>query len=388
MGSIIQVGDAPGILKAHLNVAELYSRMLGPKMCDELVALVQHMFTEEEAEVVQHMRPFLPKTAAGLAKASGRTLEQIKPTLQSLAHEKYILISAGSGRREVFTMLPILPGTFESVLVRKSADSATEWHRRFAELFEALYRTGYLTDLFKRPVDAVRYLPVGEVIENEPMALPSDHLKAVLERFDKFSIGVCQCRLSKTLIGEGCGRMLETCTVMGPLAPMLVQQGRMTQASRKDVLEVKAAAEKDGLITWMMNAEGGRLGNISCSCCGCCCGALRTISEFNALGFIAPPHFMPELNPALCNLCGKCVESCQMKALFMIGDDQAKTLVHESERCIGCGLCAVACPSDVLSMKPVPDYKEPPGGWLSYTARYGLNYIRNHMRVLSERRRG
>ena len=390
MESTIQIGDTSSIPKAYFRVAKLYSNMMGPRMCDELLALIQHMFTEEEAEVMQHMRPLLPKTAAGLAKASGRTAEEIKPIMHSLAHEKYILISVGSGRREVYVMAPLLPGTFEYVLVRRAADSATEWHRGFAEKFEALYKTGYIAKYpkyTKSPLDMVRYLPVGEIVDNEPMALPSDRLEVVLDHFDQFAIGVCQCRLAKNLIDESCGRMLETCTIMGPTASKLIREDRMTQASKKDVLEVKRAAEKEGLINYMIAPAGNsRLGNTSCSCCGCCCDMLRIVSEFNAPGIIAPPHFMPEINSANCNNCGKCVKACQMKALVMVGENDAKEIIHQSERCIGCGLCAVACANNSLALRPVPDYKEPPKGWFSYATRYLPNYISNARNISSRRR--
>lgn len=69
-----------------------------------------------------------------------------------------------------------------NVVIRSSPDSATAWHKRFAELYEGLYETGYLAEYMKKPIDAVRYLPVGEFIRNEPMALPSDRLEVILER--------------------------------------------------------------------------------------------------------------------------------------------------------------------------------------------------------------
>lgn len=383
-----KVSEYPGISAAHLEVARNYSSpaLQGPGMCDELIDLVRHMFNEEEAEIVRHLKPWRPRTAAGLARAAGRPVEEVKPLLDRLSHELYILAAAGSGRRALYAILPVVPGTFESVLIRRSPESATPWHSRFAELYENLYATGYLADYMKKPIDAVRYLPVGEAIENEPMALPSDRLEVILERFDDFAIGVCQCRLSRTLAGEGCGRMLETCTVMGPVAKTLVAEGRMRQAGRRDVLEVKAAAEKDGLVTWMMNSESGRLGNCACSCCGCCCSALRIVSEFNAPGFIAPPHFMPRIDYSSCVRCDKCVKACQMKALVFVGEAESGLIVHKSERCIGCGLCAVACPNDALEMKPVPGYRPPPTGWLAYIAQYVPRYISNARAVRSLRK--
>lgn len=384
-----EIGAYPGVSKADLEVAKNYSSpfLLGPPMCDELIELVRHMLTGEEAEVIQHLKPWRVRTAAGLARASGRPLSEVKAILHGLAHEKYIIASYGNGKeRELFAMMPVIPGTFESVLVRISPESVTPWHRRFAELHEALFSTGFTVKYVQKPIDSVRYLPVGEAIQNEPMALPSDRLGEILDRYNDFAVGVCQCRLAKRLTDGGCGRTLEVCTVMGTLAPHLVDQGRMRKVSRNEVLEIKTAAEKEGLVTWMMNEESGKFTSASCSCCGCCCGALRTISEFNTPGFIAPPHFMPHVDSVNCKLCGKCAEACPMKAVLVLGEGEQKRLLYKHERCIGCGLCAVACPKGNVTMQPVPDYRQPPGGWPSYLAKYLPRHLSNMLSVRSSRR--
>jgi ferredoxin len=361
---------------------------MGPPLCDELLALVEHMFTEDEADVVRHIKPWKPKTAAHLADASGRPLAEVREILDRLANQKHVIFSFGKGDGTRYFILPIVPGTFESVLVRKSPDSVTPWHKRFAELYEALYDTGYLAAYNRRPVNAVRYLPVGEAVKATPMALPSDRLEEIMERYSDFAVGVCQCRLSKRLVGDGCGRMLETCTVMGEFAPRLIDEGRMRRASREEVLEIKAAAEKEGLVTWMLNDESSRLFKCSCSCCGCCCGALRQIAEFSAPGMIAPPHFMPRLDPRLCNNCGKCAKACHMRAVEVSGEGEAKRYVHHAERCIGCGVCVVSCPQGALSMVEVPGYREPPSNILAYLARHGHNYMLSGLQAWSARRRG
>ncbi|MFH1149199.1 MAG: 4Fe-4S dicluster domain-containing protein [Actinomycetota bacterium] len=351
-----------GVSRAHTEVARHYSSpfLMGPPVCDELMALVEHMYTEEQADVVRHLKPWRPRTLRSLARVSGRSVEEAGEVMKEIAHEKYLVLAYGKdwGPRELFLLLPIVPGTFESALIRASADSVTPWHRRFAELFEELFETGFTTDYVKaRPLDAVRYLPVGESISDDSRALPSDRLGEMLERYDKFAVGVCQCRLTKQLVGDGCGRALETCTTIGRLAPYLVEQGRAKSASLADVLEIKAAAEKEGSVTWMMNFDGGALGNASCSCCGCCCGALRTVSEFNTPGFVAPPRYVPRIG-ADCTTCLKCVKACPMKALE--GVEGSKTAPrHLRERCIGCGLCAVSCGPGSITMEAVPEVAGP-----------------------------
>ena len=68
---------------------------------------------------------------------------------------------------------------------------------------------------------------------------------------------------------------------------------------------------------------------------------MRMVNEFNAPGVMAPPHFLPQFDDAKCTYCGKCAKSCPMGALAI--DVRQRTRRHLAARCIGCGLCVVAC---------------------------------------------
>ena len=171
----------------------------------------------------------------------------------------------------------------------------SDWHRRFVELFEALHDTGYMLDYDGRPTPFVRFLPIGKAIDAHPAALPSDKLEVVLDQFEVFGVGQCQCRMAMAVLGRGCGRPLSNCTVMGQWAQRGIEQGVLKQVSKKAALEIKREAESHGLVNWIMNVETTR-GQCSCSCCGCCCHAMRSINEFNAPSMIAPPHFVPRLD--------------------------------------------------------------------------------------------
>jgi Pyruvate/2-oxoacid:ferredoxin oxidoreductase delta subunit len=401
-----RLSDYPHVPAVYREVARRLSSPLrvGPPICDELMALVQHLFTEEEAGVARHLGLFTGHSSVQLARAEHRPLQQIQPILDRLSEEKHII--AGSGPRKEkgtgpvgpdgsagasapadeqrYRLLPIMPGIFEMTLISHTPESLTDWHRRFVELFEALYDTGYSLDYSGSLPPGVRYLPVEKAIDAHPMALPSDKLEIVLDQFDAFAVGQCQCRMTMQVLGQGCGKPLGNCMTMGLWAERSVEAGVMRPVSKKQALEIKREAEAHGMVNWMMNVQSSR-GQCSCSCCGCCCHAMRMVNEFNAPGFIAPPHFLPRLDSSRCTYCGKCAKSCPMGAIAV--DTRQKTHQHLRHRCIGCGLCVLACArQQALAMEPVPDYRLPYRSWFSLIAHAAPGAMLKSWQVWRQRR--
>jgi Pyruvate/2-oxoacid:ferredoxin oxidoreductase delta subunit len=382
-----KVSDYPHVPAVYLDAARVYSSplMMGPPVCDELIALLQHVFTEEEAGAVRHLGMVRGRTAAQVAKAEHRPVEQVAAVLQRLACEKHCIVEAGPKGKKKYHVLPIMPGMFEMVLIVCRPETLSDWHRRFIKRFEALYETGYSVD-YSNPSSArmVRFLPVNRAIDAHPLALPSDHLAVVLDRFEVFGVGQCQCRLTAVAKGEGCGKPLENCMVMGQWAAAGIKDGWLRRVGRQEALEIKREAEAQGMVNWVMNVESTK-GQCSCSCCGCCCHAMRMVNEFNAPALSAPPHFLPKLDQAKCNSCGRCAKSCPMGAITV--DTAAKTWGHSLQRCIGCGQCAVACQQKrAITMEPVPDYKLPYRSWFSMLAGNLPGMLKTAWKVRRQRR--
>jgi ferredoxin len=76
-----------------------------------------------------------------------------------------------------------------------------------------------------------------------------------------------------------------------------------------------------------------------------------------------------------------------MGAMMVEREGEKKSHLHRKERCIGCGLCVVACPRRALSLREVPSYQPPPANFLVYVAKYGRNFVANSLREWFSRRR-
>lgn len=57
---------------------------------------------------------------------------------------------------------------------------------------------------------------------------------------------------------------------------------------------------------------------------------------------------------------------------------EVPVLTHEPARCIGCGLCALACDKQkAIAMQPVPDYRVPYKSWLALVTHRAPRLLKN-----------
>ena len=275
-----------------------------------------------------------------------------------------------------------MPGIFEMMLIGHTPESLTDWHRRFIELFEALHDTGYSLDYKDHPTPAVRYLPVGKTIDAHPMALPSDKLEVVFDQFEVFGIGQCQCRMAmqvdRSRLRQTAGQLHRDGAMgraghRGRRAPPGLEKGSPGDQTRGRIarhgqLDDERAVDPRPMLLLvlrlLLSRHAGR-------------------QRVQRAGHYAPPHFLPRLDASKCTYCGKCAQGCPMGAIVV--DTQAEDPQrHLRERCIGCGLCVLACDRQhALVMEPVPDYRLPYRSWYSLICPLRPRHVDDQLEALA-----
>jgi carbon-monoxide dehydrogenase iron sulfur subunit len=100
---------------------------------------------------------------------------------------------------------------------------------------------------------------------------------------------------------------------------------------------------------------------VGCKSCEIACAVAHSESRslFGAIFEIVPPRkriFVHAVDsskvPINCRHCeeARCVAVCPTGAMFR--DEQTGTVLHDPERCLGCGFCEIACPFGVITRLP------------------------------------
>jgi ferredoxin len=70
---------------------------------------------------------------------------------------------------------------------------------------------------------------------------------------------------------------------------------------------------------------------------------------------LAPSGYVSEVDPALCEGCGACVDVCPFEALLL----ESGVARVDADGCMGCGVCAAQCVPGALSLRRDVEKGEP-----------------------------
>ncbi len=113
--------------------------------------------------------------------------------------------------------------------------------------------------------------------------------------------------------------------------------------SVEEAKEILRKNEEAGLVMQPFNSK--KAGGM-CSCCGDCCGMLRSLKKQPVPSASVQSNYYAVVDEDDCTGCETCLDRCQMEAITIV-DEKAKINL---DRCIGCGLCVTTCPTDAAKL--------------------------------------
>ncbi|MDX9787603.1 MAG: 4Fe-4S binding protein [Desulfobacterales bacterium] len=305
------------------------------------IRILEKIFSEEEARMYLNLS-MAPETPKALAERLKRDPETLSSFLEEMA-VKGLLFRIRAKGEVMYTAAPFMIGIYENMIDRMDPE--------LAKLFELYWQEAWLPHFSKLPVP-LRFIPIKKSLEPDISVSPHDQIRDYIKSKDRIAIAECICRKQKILVGEGCGKPLETCMIFDWYADYFVENQQGRYISREEALEIQDRCDEAGLVTLSNNIKNSI---VVCHCCECCCVSLRALNMRSLVLEGIAANYYAEVDPDLCSGCETCIERCQTGALS-IGEDNCA--VVDRNRCIGCGVCVTVCPVEALRLKQKPENEQ------------------------------
>lgn len=336
---------------AYVRIAENIDKgfQTAPKVDGDIsrafLAFLQTVYSPREAELVQHLDMYVPKTAEELATLSGQHVEAVRDTLHPLT-----LRAALTGSRSGYR-LPVVPSLLNLHMfypdIRPDDLEAAKLYQQFF-IKERYYRY-YGTSVKGTP--SLRAIPVEQAIDAETKTLDSEEAHAYIQGLgtEELALVPCPCRTrtEKLDIRECKDRFpVGACIFIGKAATHFEKIGLGKRVTKQQAIEYLDQMVDVGLIPTTDNyIDDPHM--IICLCCGCCCSNVRGRTRWDNPTAVLPASFLPQANDD-CVQCGECVDRCMLDALSL--DEEEGRPIADPEKCIGCGVCVLGCPEDALKL--------------------------------------
>jgi len=320
-----------------------------------LFRILKLLVNEREAGLIAQLpiRPFPPARPAAFWQIPE---PEARKALDGLA-ARSVLLDIQHGEETHYVMPPPMAGFFEFSLMRVRGDLD---QKALAELFHQYLN---VEEDFVRDLFATGETQLGRVFVDEAAIPPEDGVLTILD-YERASevvkgakaigVGLCYCRHKMAHLGKACDAPMDICMTFGTCAESLTRHGSARRVEAAECLDLLQQARERGLVQFGENVREEV--SFICNCCGCCCEAMLAARRF---GFMRPVHttnYLPELDPARCSGCGKCVSACPVDAWSLISahdarHPQGKTARLDEEPCLGCGVCVRSCSRGAIRLK-------------------------------------
>jgi Fe-S-cluster-containing hydrogenase component 2 len=297
--------------------------------------ILEKLFSVEEAVIATNLKPY-PEPVSAIANRLEKDEHELGKTLYDMSKRGLILRFKESEEMIYYFLAPWMIGMWEFQVNRLNQENVN--------LYEKFFEEGMVPLNKKKKVGGFRVIPVEKEIQDNIDIQPYEKVSEILESHTRFAVAECICRKEASIMGKGCGKLMESCMVFGLAADYYIENGHGREISKEEAKEIVLKAEEEGLIHHSSNHTEEKI--VICNCCGDCCKALAAITKYDNPGLIAKSNYYAEIDSDTCEGCETCLDRCQVDAIEMKAEIAAITF----EKCIGCGLCVSTCPTGSITM--------------------------------------
>jgi len=348
---------------AHHTIKSSYSSLSdrlnrfpqGAPPSELLFSILKILFSEKDAGLVSCLpiKPFTVKKASRIWKMD---LTKTQKALDKLAG-RAILIDFEQNGETVYVLPPPMVGFFEFSMMRVRGDID---QKVLSELF---YKYINVEEDFTRELFAQGETQVGRTFVHEPAlstqnalhVLDYERATEIIKTATHRGVGICYCRHKMQHMDRACTAPQEICMTFNITAASLIRHGHARVVDVKEGLDLLQDAYENNLVQFGENVKKNV--NFICNCCGCCCEAMIAARRFAIMNPVHTTNFLPEINEANCNGCGKCVNVCPVEAMTLVSSNnpnkpKMKKARLNEDLCLGCGVCVRTCAMDGIDLKP------------------------------------
>jgi len=316
------------------------------------IRILKHIFTPEEAEAASLLSyKYEPlKDIYRRAKHLVESPEELEKVLGRI-QKKGGIESKIKNSKMHYCNSPLVVGMYELQLNRLTPEFIGDFNNYTSD-------RKYGIEFLSTELPQMRTIPVTKSIQPQHNVSTFDEVTALLQQADEpFVIIECICRKKKSIEGKSCHMTdrKETCLAIGSTANMALLSGIGREITRDEAMSIIEQNQKQGLVLQPSNTKKPEF---ICSCCGCCCGMLRTHKKIPIPLEFWASNFHAVVDTNTCEACGICEEWCQVDAMSI--SENRQYAVVDLNRCIGCGVCVSNCPTEAISLLKKSTEVKPP----------------------------